>query len=680
MAIYKSKYKIVKQLNQKNTFYKNSRLWKFYDKRGSRFYRKGFWHRQYLKLKSLNWMVKRRFLRPKTFHRERKKFKYRNYINSQKSFLQFYGKFKAKDFKRIFFLNYKKKRFAKLNFFLQSFELRPSMVLFRMKFFPTVFASSFFIRSKGFLLNGNLCNNINTTIKTGDIISVPKSFWFLFLYIFENKIYKRIYRFISFFNRKKHFYNQYKVNYYLLKKKRLNRSNVKLLSDFNLLSLNNTITHKYKKPYYFNALKKEIKYKKFSKMKKYKHKYKYKPRVFYNNYKNRSKLNLFPIKNKFKFNKMIFTLYQNLKYKIFKVKLFNKLKKLKGLLRLLYKMSKVLKNKTLFFLWTFIYTKYIKIKSFFVSDYKILNKLIWVNEIKKFLIKFNSKNKKKVIKNLFKKFILQNKLLLQKFRSKKIINKNNIFFLLNFFITQNNLLFKENLKLNNIKQNKNLINNKFNMNNINLMNIKLNFIQTLFLSNLFVLFSKNLIFNKFIKMLNIIFKKIKKKHKNLVNLKDDKIYLMILYSNIKKNSQKNIFKFRNLLDKNNKIIKFYTSLISKKYMYDKLSTNYIYRKRFFFWYNLKRSKLNIKRPRSKYLMFNKITKLKKRLLQKTRWRFFKKYNYSLNLLEFWYLPKFYEFDWYLLKGGVIRKPLYHEVVLPKKISFKNIVSGYKQNF
>lgn len=728
MSFYKSKYKLVKKTNQKTLFYKNSRLWKFNDKRGYKFIRKGFWHRRYLKLKSLSWLVKRRFLRLNKKFRERKNLKYRNYLNSQKSFLQFYGKFKFKDFKRNFFINYKNKRLNKLNFFIKSFELRPSTILYRLKFFPTIFSSTFFIRSKGFKLNGNLTKNVNQLVKIGDVISLNNNYWFLFLYIFERKLYKRITRFISSFSRKKKFFKKYNLYYYLINKNFLkNKKKQKFLykfkqNDLNFQALkfknNNTI---YTQKSYLknlnklylnsNKLSNRIKIKKTSLNKKYsflnnKRDIKFKSNK-YTQFKN---LNL-----KLKFNNLLFIYYKNIKIKLLNLKLILKLLKLKKILNYMYKFIKLFKNKNLNFFWFFIYLQYTKLKFLLINKTsKKLNnintKFIFINFIKtKFLktinIKLSSKkfinliNKKKVLFmliNLFKN-LSTTKILAKTNSTKKFYSLINFIFINKLFIYKsNNIKYLKNYK-NNLKNNLSR-NSKINYDLKFLFNIKMKFIQILFFINLFIFYIKNLLNVLFINFIielkdkleennfkkvfnNIVFLESTKKYK-LINSNTTKnfyfFYLIYIYKLILVQNNKNLKNFNNFIFENTKMHKVFKKLFINNYLSNNLSNNYIYNKRFFIWYKLNKQKIskNIKYKK----IFNKIYKIKKKLLKKTKWRFFKKFNYSLKLNEYWYLPKYYDFNFYTLKGGVLRSPIYNEVYLSSKISFKNILNNFKQNF
>ena len=57
---YKPRYSINFKTLSISLPYKNSRLYKFVDKRGNIVIRRGFWHRRYMKLKAWKWLLNRR--------------------------------------------------------------------------------------------------------------------------------------------------------------------------------------------------------------------------------------------------------------------------------------------------------------------------------------------------------------------------------------------------------------------------------------------------------------------------------------------------------------------------------------------------------------------------------------------------------------------------------------------
>jgi len=745
MNFYKPRFKVVKKTNRKNLLYKNSRLWKFNDKRGFKFLRKGFWHRQYLKLKNLNWMIRRRSLRVNKTLKDKKNLNFKNYLDNRKNFLQFYGKFKFSDFKRFFFMYYKKKRLNKLNFFLRSFEFRPSTVLFRLKFFPTIFASNYFIRSQGFLLNGNLNKNINQVVKLGDIISINNNYWFLFLYMFEKKIYKRLTRFTSFFLRKKKFFNKFKLFYYINNKQFLKKKKMKFITKFQqdsfsqkFYSNNNKLTLNYKnnnKKYlqlnkninfrtnylkYLNRLNMEKNLKFSNNGKKNNKKPSNSIYSFFKSTQSKNRKNFKMVKyNKFgkvnlnfKYNDIIDTKYKNIKINLIKIKLISKLKKVKSILNYFYKFIKIIKNKNLNFLWLFLYLKYKQIKFSLLNKTTTTNlklkKFTFLNILKKKLFNnFNTKvlfcntnNSAKIILSFFKLFKEFNLINLNNYNLKnKRENKFNIFF---------NTLFNSqilNNKTHDIRYLKNYENNIYNYNKSNIinfekklnkyeystslkeiLNIKIQLFSILFFSKVLTYNLKLLLNNNYLKLLLKLINKSSKQNVNNFFIKSNELkttncfktlYLFFIYKTILINNKKNLENFINFVDKNKKI-EFVLKDLFKNYFWMRYSSDYITSNRFFIWYKL--NKKNILKNKKQKNLFMKINKLKKILLKKTKWRFFKKFNYGVKLNEFWYLPKYYDFNFYTLKGGILRNPLQNEIHTSSKISFKNIINNYKQYF
>lgn len=223
---YKPKYKLNYTMKTKILPYKNSRLSKFYDRRGNITFRKGFWHRQYLKLNSQKWRSIKRILSPKKRkNRFQKKFKFRSDIDNIKRIIKFYGKFNAHSFKQLFYKSYRNKHLNKMQSFIYNLEQRADIVLFRLKFLPTIYACHYFIKSKGILVNKKLITHPHTKINIGDFISVSKDVWFYFFYIFEKKILNRLIRTFSFYKRKKNIFKKLKIEYKRSKYYRIRKFN-----------------------------------------------------------------------------------------------------------------------------------------------------------------------------------------------------------------------------------------------------------------------------------------------------------------------------------------------------------------------------------------------------------------------------------------------------------------------
>lgn len=220
---YKPRYKYILKAKSKIWPYKNSRLKGFYDIRGTITFRKGFWHRRHMKLKNLKWIQSRRFLLPKKKQRLRKKTKYSQMLIDLKRIRMFYGKFDSYKMKMLFFKSYRDVHFHRVQNFLYHLEQRADIVLFRLKFLPTIFACNHFIKYYGVLINNTKTQYPHTLIKVGEIISVPKNIWFLFYYMFERKIFSRLARTFSLYNRRKKLFKNLKLHFNIFKKRKRRR-------------------------------------------------------------------------------------------------------------------------------------------------------------------------------------------------------------------------------------------------------------------------------------------------------------------------------------------------------------------------------------------------------------------------------------------------------------------------
>jgi hypothetical protein len=74
---------------------------------------------------------------------------------------------------------------------------------------------------------------------------------------------------------------------------------------------------------------------------------------------------------------------------------------------------------------------------------------------------------------------------------------------------------------------------------------------------------------------------------------------------------------------------------------------------------------------------NRLKRIKKKLLNKSRWRFLKKNKFERPFNEYWYIPNYIELDLKTLRGGVIKDPTYKDVNYSFNLSIKNILNYYK---
>jgi len=725
MNFYKPRLKLVLRLNSKIIPYKNSRLWKFNDIRGRKYLRKGYWHRQYLKLKNLKWITKRRILRSqKKWKKSNKNFKFNNAIIQRKSFLLFYGKYNFSNFKRILFLNYKKARLNKLNSFLKSFEFRISTVLFRMKLFPTIFASHFFVKTNGIFLNGNKTTNTTTLVKIGDIVSVPKKYWFFFLYIFEYKIYKRLARLISLFNRKKKMYRKfYLLSYYnkrqILTKKKTHllenlayKKEVKLLNVLNKNRFNNNLKKtlnvynkkefkysanfkkqlsniKYKKntKYYINFYKKLHKSKNTKNYIKKQNSTQHVPKILktfidtkqQNNFFKKSfnqrynKINKLDLN--FKFNNFIYLKYQNIKFKLTKLKILKRLIKIKSKLNYFYKLIKLLKNKNLNFLWLFLFIKYKQIKYNLLNQNNLSNKILVFKNLIKTFLKTNLNLKKDNIKVYFNTVLKFYNLIWKGFEAKFNNKRNNQNYIINLIKPSLNKIIENKTVFKNIFISKQY-DQMFSIFNIKKQLIFIKIFFKILITNIKILLNNNYI-KFFVKTLKSDHLRINNFLLNKFRLKNDltkKFYIIKLINNLKNENIKLNKELQLTIINNQKIFNLFKNL-SKKYINNILLNNFFYKKRFFIWFKL--NKNNLQNRNKQRHALNRLKRIKKKLLNKSRWRFLKKNKFERPFNEYWYIPNYIELDLKTLRGGVIKDPTYNDINYSFNLSIKNILNYYK---
>lgn len=514
---YKPRYKHILRTKSKIWAYKNSRLKGFYDLRGVVTFRKGFWHRRHLKFKSAKWFQARRFILPQQNQRLRRSAKYQEAILDLKRIRMFYGKFDAYKFKMLFFRAYQDVCFNRIQNFLYHLEQRSDIVLFRLKFLPTIFACHNFIKNHGILINNKQINYPHTLVKIGDIISVSKDIWWHFYYIFERKIFSRLIRTFSLHKRRKKLFKKLKSHFKTFKKKQRYSKKLFWLPQ-------TQIGFENKKPRWF----------------------------FYKN------LMLSRLKNQLKFKEVfehgIKLKKRILKYKLKKLKLFKSLSKIKQKLLKLNQMITILDNKFLHYVFLQLYFQLKKIEhklffNQFTTRTKKTKNLIFRQYLNKALLSIfvkwsKSNNETKLSSNQIQQFfnlILQNSKFLKEliFSLKKNLKISKIFTIkkqlnMNLFNSiinipeQNNSIIQNKLKerlftllipiINSYTESTNSLNSFYkDVNKVVLVEMKKKLNQS----------SKKFIFQK--NLLNKIFKKpwqkkpvhwIKSHYKKKVNVKD----------------------------------------------------------------------------------------------------------------------------------------------------------------
>lgn len=185
MNIYKPRYKICYQLKNKVWINKNSKINSFNNLRAPRhgifFTRK--------RLKSMKWVIIRRFLRPRTSKRSYGRFQYKNMLQKKQQIKNFYGHIKEYQLQHIFKNKWKQQKSFKQNVFSLALERRLDVILYRAKIFPTIFACNQFINHQGVYVNNNLIRTINYPLNHEDIITFHEDHWQL---IYERLYYKAL--------------------------------------------------------------------------------------------------------------------------------------------------------------------------------------------------------------------------------------------------------------------------------------------------------------------------------------------------------------------------------------------------------------------------------------------------------------------------------------------------------
>jgi ribosomal protein S4 len=183
---YKPRYKKCYRVKNKIWINKNSKLRGFYILRKSRyttFRRK--------KLKSMKWNIVRRFLLSRKQIRANSRFRYKILFQNKQKIKYFYGKIKEYQLQQLFKSQWAHQKAFKQNIFQGALEKRLDVILYRAKFFPTIFATHQFISHQGVYINNNIVTNINYNLKCGDIISIQKQHWPIIYGRLKDKLIKR---------------------------------------------------------------------------------------------------------------------------------------------------------------------------------------------------------------------------------------------------------------------------------------------------------------------------------------------------------------------------------------------------------------------------------------------------------------------------------------------------------
>ena len=236
--IYKPRYKIAFQAQNKIWVYKNSRLRRFFNIRGRKIIRRGFFKRIVLVLNKMKWTIIRRYIRPamrstERRHQARRSLRYRNSFYCKQRLRYFYGKIKEEKFRK-YFQQHLRISFTRNFAFYTSLECRLDIFLFRLRVLPTIYSAHQFIHHQGVTLNTSIEKCPSRTVLPGDILSFDKKYWFLFYKYLYSRLFFYAY---GKYRVKKRRYKKLKKNLYFLHKRRfLNKWFVRVIHNYYFLS------------------------------------------------------------------------------------------------------------------------------------------------------------------------------------------------------------------------------------------------------------------------------------------------------------------------------------------------------------------------------------------------------------------------------------------------------------
>lgn len=192
--IYKPRYKIAFQAKQKNWIYKNCRMRRFFNIRGRKIQRRGYFKRIVLVLNTIKWTVARRYIKPYSHKRQPglNKKRYRLRFYTKQLIRNFYGKVKETAFQQ-FLRNYLVSVKKRNNSFFAALERRLDMVIFRMKFLPTIFACNQLIHHYGICLNEQIQKSPGSIVAVGDMIALPNTHRLSVVFYLRKLIWYRAY-------------------------------------------------------------------------------------------------------------------------------------------------------------------------------------------------------------------------------------------------------------------------------------------------------------------------------------------------------------------------------------------------------------------------------------------------------------------------------------------------------
>ena len=191
----KPRYKIAYQSRSKIWFSKDSRLRRFFSIRGRQLVRRRrLFTRFVLVSNKIKWIVARRFLRPymrPKFARPRRLSYHYNFYAKQR-FRAFFGKVEEHALRQLFKTSKGVTTLISNSFFVL-LESRLDVILYRIRFLPTIFACNQFIRTYGVNIGLNSFKEPHIHIRPGTILSLAPKYWTLVYEHMLTRVFYRVY-------------------------------------------------------------------------------------------------------------------------------------------------------------------------------------------------------------------------------------------------------------------------------------------------------------------------------------------------------------------------------------------------------------------------------------------------------------------------------------------------------
>lgn len=190
--IYKPRYKVAFQAKSKIWPYKSSRLRRFFNVRGRKLVRRGYFKRHVVVFNNMKWTVARRYIRPATLRRNAIRRRYRDAFYNKQKLRLFHGKIKEQAFRK-FFRRFLISSVNRNRSFYAALERRVDVFFFRMRLLPTIFACHQYVHHYGILVNRKRQYSPNALLSVGDTVSIQRCHWRPFFRYMYDRLYFRVY-------------------------------------------------------------------------------------------------------------------------------------------------------------------------------------------------------------------------------------------------------------------------------------------------------------------------------------------------------------------------------------------------------------------------------------------------------------------------------------------------------